>query len=46
MSEHQRRYADSLPDGRHEVAESGHLIQAEQPRLLATLIQELLQAAT
>jgi pimeloyl-ACP methyl ester carboxylesterase len=46
MSEHQRRYAGSLPDGRYEVVESAHLIQAEQPQLLATRIQELLQAAT
>lgn len=46
MSEHQRQYAASLPDGRYEVVESAHLIQAEQPQLLATRIQELLQAAT
>ena len=46
VSEHQRRYADSLPDGRYEVVDSAHLIQAEQPQLLATRIQELLQAAT
>lgn len=46
MSEHQRRYAGSLPGGRYEVVESAHLIQAEQPQLLATRIQELLQAAT
>jgi pimeloyl-ACP methyl ester carboxylesterase len=44
--EHQRRYADSLPDGRYEVVDSAHLIQAEQPQLLATRIQELYQAAT
>jgi hypothetical protein len=44
--EHQRRYAGSLPDGRYEAVDSAHLIQAEQPQLLATRIQELLQAAT
>jgi pimeloyl-ACP methyl ester carboxylesterase len=44
--EHQRRYAGSLPDGRYEVVDSAHLIQAEQPQLLATRIQELFQAAT
>lgn len=42
--EHQRRYADSLPDGRYEVVDSAHLIQAEQPQLLAARIQELFQA--
>lgn len=44
--EHQRRYAGSLPDGRYEIADSEHLITAEQPQLLATRIQQLLQAAT
>jgi hypothetical protein len=43
--EHQHRYASSLPDGRYEVVDSAHLIQAEQPQLLATRIQELCQAA-
>jgi pimeloyl-ACP methyl ester carboxylesterase len=44
--EHQRRYAGSLPDGRYESVDSAHFIQAEQPQLLATRIQELLQATT
>ena len=44
--EHQRRYADTLPHGRYDIIDSGHLIQAEQPRLLATRIQQLLQAAS
>jgi pimeloyl-ACP methyl ester carboxylesterase len=44
--EHQRRYADSLPDGRYEVVDSAHLIQAGQPQLLAARIQELCRAAT
>ena len=42
--EHQRRYAGSLHHGRYEVVDSAHLIQAEQPQLLVTRIQELLQA--
>lgn len=44
MNEHQRRYADSLPDGRHERVDSAHLIQAEQPQLVATRIRQLLAA--
>jgi hypothetical protein len=44
--EHQRRYAVSLHDGRYEVVDSAHLIQAEQPQLLDTRIRQLLQAAT
>jgi pimeloyl-ACP methyl ester carboxylesterase len=44
MNEHQRRYADSLPDGRHELVDSAHFIQAEQPRLVATRIRQLLAA--
>lgn len=43
--EHDRRYAESLPDGRYESAESAHLIQAEQPQLVATKVRELLKAA-
>ncbi|GAA2282222.1 alpha/beta hydrolase [Nonomuraea roseoviolacea subsp. roseoviolacea] len=42
IREHQRRYAETLPDGRHEDVASGHLIQAEQPRLLADRTSELL----
>jgi pimeloyl-ACP methyl ester carboxylesterase len=41
--EHQRRYADSLPDGRHEDVDSAHFIQAEQPALVAARIRELLR---
>jgi pimeloyl-ACP methyl ester carboxylesterase len=44
--EHQRRYADSLPDGRYESVDSAHFIQAEQPQLVVTRIQQLLQATT
>lgn len=46
IREHQRRYADSLPDGRYEGADSAHFIQAEQPQLVATRIQQLLPATT
>ena len=46
IREHQRRYAGTLPDGRYEVVDSAHLIQAEQPQLVATRIQQLLQATT
>jgi hypothetical protein len=42
--EHQRRYADRLPDGRYEGIDSAHLIQAEQPQLVATRITQLLDA--
>ncbi|RSN04836.1 hypothetical protein DMB42_28985 [Nonomuraea sp. WAC 01424] len=40
--EHQRRYAESLPDGRHEDVASGHLVQAERPELVADRIERLL----
>ncbi len=46
LNEHQRRYADSLPDGRHEQVDSAHFIQAEQPQLIATRIKQLLQPTT
>jgi hypothetical protein len=42
IREHQRRYADSLPDGRYEIVDSAHLLQAEQPQLLAARIRHLL----
>ena len=42
--EHQRRYADILPNGCHESVDSAHLIQAEQPQLIAARIRQLLQA--
>jgi pimeloyl-ACP methyl ester carboxylesterase len=44
--EHQHRYADSLPDARYEGVDSAHFIQAEQPQLVVTRIQQLLQAIT
>ncbi|WP_226900519.1 alpha/beta fold hydrolase [Nonomuraea phyllanthi] len=42
IREHQRRYAGTLPDGRHEDVDSGHLIPAEQPHLVADRIRRLL----
>jgi pimeloyl-ACP methyl ester carboxylesterase len=44
--EHQRRYADGLPDGRYQVADSAHLVQGEQPQFLAALVKQLLGAVT
>ncbi|MGW4644296.1 hypothetical protein ACWEN6_37655 [Sphaerisporangium sp. NPDC004334] len=46
IREHQRRYAGSLPDGCHEDVASGHLIQAEQPRLVADRTGRLLGRGT
>lgn len=43
--EHNRRYAESLPDGRFESVDSAHLMQAEQPQVIADRILELLQTA-
>jgi pimeloyl-ACP methyl ester carboxylesterase len=42
LREHQRRLADSLPDGRLEEADSAHFIQAEQPQLVADRTLQLL----
>lgn len=44
--EHQSLYANSLPDGRYESVDSGHLIQAEQPQFVVTRIQQLLTTTT
>ncbi|MEU5866609.1 alpha/beta fold hydrolase [Nonomuraea sp. NPDC047529] len=44
--EHQRRYAESLPDGRHEDVSAGHLVQAEQPHLVADRTARLLHHAS
>lgn len=43
--EHDRRYADSLPNGHFESVDSAHLMQAEQPQLIASRIRQLLQPA-
>ncbi len=42
IREHQRRFADSLPGGRFEEVDSAHLIQAEQPQLIADRTRRLL----
>lgn len=45
MVPHQRQYASSLPDGRWESVDAGHLIQAERPDVIAARVRELLSAA-
>ncbi|GHF65946.1 hydrolase or acyltransferase of alpha/beta superfamily protein [Kitasatospora xanthocidica] len=42
LAEHRRRWAESLPDGRFETVDSGHLIQAEQPGIVADRVEHLL----
>ncbi|MQS16939.1 hypothetical protein F7Q99_33310 [Streptomyces kaniharaensis] len=41
LAEHQRRWAETLPDGRFETVDSGHFIQAEQPGIVADRVREL-----
>src|SRR5215467_1898276 len=43
IREHQRRYAESLPDGRYDDVASAHFIQAEQPQLVAARTLQLLR---
>jgi pimeloyl-ACP methyl ester carboxylesterase len=43
--EHDRRYVESLPNGRFVSVDSGHLMQAEKPELVATETRQLLQVA-
>jgi pimeloyl-ACP methyl ester carboxylesterase len=43
IREHQRRYTEHLPDGHYEEVSSGHLIQAEQPLLVADRASGLLR---
>jgi pimeloyl-ACP methyl ester carboxylesterase len=45
IAEHQRRYAETLPDGRFEVVASRHFIHAEQPGLVADRIDRLIACA-
>jgi pimeloyl-ACP methyl ester carboxylesterase len=45
IAEHQRRYVQTLPDGRFEEADSSHFIQAEQPAIVADRIRRLLSQA-
>jgi pimeloyl-ACP methyl ester carboxylesterase len=40
---YQRRYADGLPDGCFESVDSGHLVPAEQPGLVADRVRQLLR---
>lgn len=42
IAEHQRRYVQTLPDGRFEEADSSHFIQAEQPENVADQVRHLL----
>jgi pimeloyl-ACP methyl ester carboxylesterase len=45
IAEHQRRYVETLPDGRFEVVDSSHFIQAEQPGIVADRIEQLIDRA-
>ncbi|MFF8786251.1 alpha/beta fold hydrolase [Streptomyces sp. NPDC015125] len=42
IAEHQRRWTETLPDGRFEEVDSGHFIQAEQPAIVADRVTHLL----
>lgn len=42
---HERMWVESLPDGRFEEVDSGHLIMAEQPRIVADRVAMLLDDA-
>ncbi|WP_328390394.1 alpha/beta hydrolase [Streptomyces sp. NBC_00400] len=42
IAEHQRRWTETLPDGRFEEVDSGHFIQAEQPGVVADRVTRLL----
>lgn len=46
ITEHQRRYAETLPDARFEVVDSSHFIQAEQPGIVADRAADLLDQAS
>ncbi|MFZ0387590.1 MAG: alpha/beta hydrolase [Solirubrobacteraceae bacterium] len=46
IAEHQRRYVETLPDGRFEEVDSSHFIQAEQPGIVADRIGQLLDGAS
>ncbi|WP_405358749.1 alpha/beta hydrolase [Kitasatospora sp. NBC_00085] len=41
LAEHQRRWTESLPDGRFETVDSGHFIMAEQPEIVADRVRHL-----
>ena len=42
LGAHQRRWVESLPNGRFESVDCSHFIQAEQPELVAESIRQLL----
>ncbi|MFF2810387.1 alpha/beta fold hydrolase [Streptomyces sp. NPDC058000] len=42
LAEHQRRWIDTLPDGRFEEVDSGHFVQAERPGTVADRVGHLL----
>ncbi|MEV7358481.1 alpha/beta hydrolase [Kitasatospora sp. NPDC091276] len=42
LQEHQRRWTETLPDGRYETVAAGHFIQGERPDVVAARIRELL----
>ncbi|MEV4555415.1 alpha/beta hydrolase [Kitasatospora sp. NPDC049285] len=46
MTAHQRQWVATLPDGRFEQIDAGHLIQAEQPGIVAEAVAHLLDRAT
>ncbi|MFI1200787.1 alpha/beta fold hydrolase [Streptomyces sp. NPDC020883] len=46
IAEHQRRWAETLADGRFEEVDSGHFIQAEQPGTVADSIGHLLDRSS
>ncbi|MBL1088050.1 MULTISPECIES: alpha/beta fold hydrolase [Streptomyces] len=45
IAERQRRWVETLPDGRFEEVDSGHFIQAEQPGIVADEVGHLLDRA-
>lgn len=45
IAEHQRRYVQTLPNGRFEEVDSAHFIQAEQPEIVADRVRHLLGRA-
>ncbi|MGH3536487.1 MAG: alpha/beta fold hydrolase [Pseudonocardiaceae bacterium] len=46
IAEHQRRYIQTLPEGRFEQVDSAHFIQAEQPGIIADRVRHLLDLAS
>ena len=46
IAEHQRRWCETLPDGRFEPVDSSHFIQGEQPGIVADRVRHLLDRAS